>query len=127
MSYEIDIDNTLKIIEVKHERSIDIDEIYAAREETARHLADNGFRKVFVDIRNATMDVTTMEIFGFSASYRDLLQLDVRIAIVYSPESVNREDVLFSETAARNRGILLRIFTEKDEALDWFESPESII
>ena len=124
MLYEIKVNGTLSIIEVKHEGPVDIDEMCAAREETAQHLTDNKFKRVFVDIRNATLNPTTMELFGFNASYHDLLPLGVRIAIVYSSESANREDILFVETVARNRRTLLKIFTDRDEALDWLKPVE---
>ena len=124
MSYEIKVNDALSIIEVKHEGPVDIDEMRAAREETAKYLTDNESRRVLVDIRNATLGPTTMELFGFNASYRDLLPLDVEIAIVYSSETASREDILFVETVARNRGVLLRIFTDRNEALDWLKPQE---
>lgn len=122
MPYEIDVDSTVKVIRVKHEGPVDIDEMRVAREETAQHVADSKFKRILVDIRNATLDSTIEELFGFSISYRDLLKLDVRIAIVYSMENVAREDILFAETVARNRGVVKRIFTDEKESLDWLES-----
>lgn len=121
MSYEINVDSTLEIVEIKHDGPVDIDEMRAAREETAQHIADSKSKRILVDIRNSVLNPTVMELFGFNASYHDSLPINIRIAIVYSSESPNREDLLFMETVARNRRVLLRIFTDRDEALDWLE------
>ena len=91
-----------------------------AMEQAQRELGDyckrNPHPSVLVDARALTGNLTTMEIFDMGARLESLGWLrSQRFAIVVSPEHADP----FAETVAVNRGFILRLFTDYQEAEAW--------
>ena len=73
--------------------------------------------KVFVDIRNVEGPIPTMarfELAEFLASEKNVL---LRFAVLESPGQL--PDNKFFETVASNRGGIVKIATDADEAYEW--------
>lgn len=108
------------IVWVRHTGELRVDEAKTARKETGILVAEHGVHKVLVDLREATLSQTTMDLYDFGSSYGDVFPQDTRVAVVYSPEKTSSsDDAEFAENVARNRGALVRMFTEMGEAIDW--------
>jgi hypothetical protein len=73
---------------------------------------------MLVDLRQVQGELTpTEQIFLGELVAQDLPHLE-RVASVVPPESITRN----SETAARELGMKLRVFTSKDDAVGWLTS-----
>ena len=78
---------------------------------------EHALSKVFVDIRNINGPIPTMarfELAEFLASEKDV---QIRFAVLESPGQV--PDDKFFETVAANRGGIVKVVTDVDEAFQW--------
>ncbi len=98
---------------------LSLDHALEARAETAEIVKGQAVRRVLGDIRNADVDVSTNDIFQCTAALADLFPSDTKHAVVFSSETCSREDAAFAENVAMNRGVLLKMFSQLDEARDW--------
>jgi hypothetical protein len=72
-------------------------------------------RRVLVDLREVEGELTSTEqVFLGELVAQDLPHLE-RVASVVPPDRITRN----SETAARDLGMKLRVFTSKDDAVGW--------
>ncbi len=79
----------------------------------------NGTRNVLVDMRKASLEVSTIDVHQFVASHRDELPADLRIAVL-----VDLKDwsiAIFAENVAHNRSTTLRAFKNEPYARAWLE------
>lgn len=78
---------------------------------------EHALSKVFVDIRRIKGPIATMarfELAEFLASEKDV---QIRFAVLESPGQV--PDDKFFETVAANRGGIVKVATEAEEAFQW--------
>ncbi len=74
--------------------------------------------RLLLDARGQNPVPTTMDRFGVAKHIACLSwSRALKIAIVEPKEQ--QDSGRFTETVARNRGALLRVFTDYDEAVDW--------
>jgi len=75
-------------------------------------------RRVLVNALQATSMPSMMPMYDFAAAVASQRVLqDVRFAIIRHRRSA--EDLDFFETAAGNRGVQVRVFDTREEALGW--------
>lgn len=77
----------------------------------------NGTRTVLVDMRKASLEVSTIDVHQFVASHRDELPADLLIAVL-----VQRKDwsiAIFAENVAHNRSVYMRVFRDELHARAW--------
>lgn len=102
---------------------------FAARAESAQLQRTHGIQSILVDMRNAHSELSTIELFDFFASFQDVYIPGTKHAVLDSEKTHTLADAQFAETVARNRGIIMKMFHEYDEALAWLrpearQSPE---
>jgi hypothetical protein len=90
-----------------------------AMEKAARLVESKGVVRVIYDIRRATGEASTTEIFDVSSSVALGPPATVRQAVVYSPDCLEPEEVRFAENVAANRAIQMRLFTKIEDAMAW--------
>lgn len=74
-----------------------------------------GINKVLVDTTEQDSMPNTFDIFSlFSQFPRDL-----RVALLANQDQPTSQEILFSETVAVNRGLTVRVFKSREEALSW--------
>ncbi len=83
-----------------------------------------GMQKVLLDIRELRFKLPMIQIFErakeLRVERRKFNKTSAKAAIVYSSEDAGlEEDMLFFETAARNRGLPYQVFKDVEEAIDW--------
>ena len=117
MSYTIKVAET--VVEIVHTGEIGIDEANQARNEAARLMFDKKLSRILADISGAIITAKTMGLFEFNASHYDVLPRGTMIATVLSAESIDTRLADFSETVAINRGIQLKLFTDRTAAREW--------
>ena len=119
MSAEIRVEDGIVVVAFRG--AVTKDDTVEARAESAKLVVDQSAPRFFVDLREATLEMSVADIFAVNSSHADALPAGTRHAVVITPEmkSVGPEDVRFAETVAYNRGTELRIFADADEARRW--------
>ncbi len=92
-----DIENTIKLITKINEQS--------------------GVDKVLVDTTEQESMPSTFREFSIFSELPRIF----RIALLANQDQPTAEDIRFVETVARNRGIQMKIFNTRKEALEWLE------
>jgi hypothetical protein len=84
-------------------------------------------KNMLLDIRNAVVKASVMEIYSVASSSVEMFPLGFRYAIVYSEITMSEKDALFGETVVRNRGGQLKVFKDISEAHEWLaiSNPQS--
>ena len=77
----------------------------------------DGTRNVLVDMRNASLEVSTIDVHQFVASHRNELPADRRIAGLV--DSKDWSIAIFAENVAHNRSTYLRAFRDEPYARAW--------
>ncbi len=83
-----------------------------------------GVRKVLLDIRELRFELPIVQIFErakeLRAERQKFSKTSAKAAIIYSSENQKlEEDMIFFETAARNRSLPYRVFKDVEEAVVW--------
>jgi hypothetical protein len=81
-------------------------------------------KHILIDIRNAIVHASVMEIYQFAESSLKMFPLGFRYAVVYSEKTMSEEDAKFGETVARNRGGQVQVFKDVSEAKKWLAIAE---
>lgn len=82
----------------------------------------NGITKYLTDNRNITFDLSTIDIYDLPKTFmKQGLELWSRVAVIVSSKSRKNEDFSFFETVSHNMGYNVRLFTNKDKALEWLK------
>lgn len=72
-----------------------------------------------LDLTNYEKSLSPSDILGGVSSYNDNITRRIRIAVVAPISEEARQDIQFYETVCLNRGWNARVFTERQEAIDW--------
>ena len=86
---------------------------------------EQGLRRVLVDIREAAIDDSAVDLLEFNSSHYDVLPRGCRIGVVAHLDATSAPACRFAETVAFNRGIAMRVFTDDEEALAWLTRPST--
>ncbi len=122
MTYRINaLDNG--ILEVVHTDELTMQEAVESRQRSGEEMADRGLARVLVDMSAAIIRQVpdTMALYEFNISYYDAFPAGSFIACVIEPQKNIADEASFAETVALNRGISLRIFTERNAAIAWLQ------
>ncbi len=117
--YEIKIHSQDKILELRFWDEVTVSGGTAAREEANAILREKGFERLLVDLLQAEVVGTTMELYQFVQSDLEVWPPGTRYAFVSQPMNWDPDDVSFSENVAVNRGLDRKSFTSRDEAISW--------
>jgi hypothetical protein len=82
----------------------------------------DGTRSVLVDMRNASLEVSTIDVHQFVASHRNELPADLRIAVLV--DSKDWSIAIFAENVAQNRSTSLRAFRDEPRARAWLDTTD---
>ena len=106
-----------------HTDQLDIEEARRARNELRDVLGSNHCNRVLIDETQTDKKLSVIDQHQFTAEYGSELPADVRIAVVVRPEKIS--EARFIENVAFNRGIRLKVFSNKKEALNWLSGRPS--
>jgi hypothetical protein len=120
MSYQIKISGDGKYIRVQATGNITVDVARQWSHEVKRMSDESGIRHFLFDLRNAENTSSLVDIYNFA--YRDAdrigLVRDVFSAILVDPKDKSHN---FVELTMRNAGYNVKLFTDEESALKWFE------
>ena len=81
-------------------------------------------KRILIDIRNAIVHASVMEIYQFAESSLKMFPLGFRYAVVYSEKTMSEEDAKFGETVACNRGGHVQVLRDVSKAKKWLAIAE---
>jgi len=81
-------------------------------------------KHILIDIRNAIVHASVMEIYQFAESSLKMFPLGFRYAVVYSEKTMSEDDAKFGETVALNRGGQVQVFRDISKAKKWLAISE---
>lgn len=105
---------------LRHEGTLTIQELYAGRVEARDLLEKKRWKKLLVDLSQASIGVRLIELFTFTVSHSETFPRYLVIAVVGSQE--NYKDTTFAEAVALNRGLRMKVFRDCDQAKAWLWS-----
>lgn len=92
------------------------------RAESAQLQRKHNIRSILVDVRKARIELSTLELFDFCASFQSTFLPGTRHAVLYSHEDHDLSDITFAENVSRNRGVIMKMFTDHNDALEWLHA-----
>ena len=115
MAIEVALDQQQNIIRVVSQGRINLIVLKQSLAEALTYY-NQGYSKVLVNAINQHHGTDTMDIYDFAVAIVDSA-CDLKQAVVVSPQTT--QDVRFLETLVRNRGGLMQIFWDENQALTW--------
>ena len=76
-----------------------------------------GCNKILIDERELKYNISTVDIYYLAKYYAEIVPSLVKAALVYNPAF--KDDAKFWEDAITNRGLIVRIFTDIEQARQW--------
>jgi hypothetical protein len=109
------VNKELRLIEIRSYGIVTQKDIEGSLASATEVYKRQGISKVIVDATGLKEGPGTVEVFKmFSAMPRYLSQ-----AIITTKDHVKESELIFAENVAVNRGISLRIFYSREDALKW--------
>jgi hypothetical protein len=118
MTHDIQIHDT-GVVEIVHTGQMTIKEANESRNEAGALMAERGLRHVLADVSQTIHDESTVDLFEFNSTHYDVLPQGTWLAVVIPSDKSKRASAEFAETVAVNRGIAMKIFLDRDDALSW--------
>jgi hypothetical protein len=112
------------IVEIVHAGRMTIKEATASRKQAAAMMKARELRLVLADVSNTDHDESTIDLLEFNRSQYDVFPRFTRLAVVIPPDKSKFASAQFAENVAVNRGILMKIFLNKDEAMRWLRGAQ---
>jgi hypothetical protein len=123
MAWKIDYRQKERILSAKASGPIDLDTLKQFASEILAALSANNAKKVLTDYRDATLEVSILDIYSWPRIIKKLgYSPGIQIAVVYSEASENKESFLFYENVLQNAGFFHRVFTDLSESLEWLKN-----
>ena len=119
MTHDIRVLDDDGIVEIVHTGRMTIVEATESRTEAAAIMFDRDLTLILADVSQTDHDENTGDLLEFNSSHYDVFPAGSRLAVVIPADPSKAESARFAETVAVNRGILMRIFLDREEALEW--------
>jgi hypothetical protein len=125
MPWSYEINATLQIVEVLYEGDISERELRESNSELIGLQQDKGLNRFLVDATEVKLASSLMVFYDLPTKQYIEEQADrlSRVAILPPTDPDAREAARFYETVCRNRGWLVQVFSERQEAVDWMTGP----
>lgn len=131
MAYTLEFNRSLGIVELSYTGLFTAQE---SEESTARAIAlgkDHGDADALVDATEVEIDVSIADLLDLPNRQYAAQGMNrrVRVAVVSPKRRQDQEAVKFYETACFNRGWNVRLFTSRDDGIEWLmrtDSPDKL-
>jgi hypothetical protein len=124
MTLEYQIEPRETFLQVDVWGTFDTDRAKELFPELIKASREHGISKSLIDCSRMSGKIPVSDRFEFASFMAQLITQPLRIAVVASKRHVLRDK--FMETVARNRGVLLKVATEREEATQWLDSQPAI-
>ncbi len=122
MPYSIELMADRKYVSLVMTGNLTKKDFENSREEIANLLADHNLSWLLVDGAQGAKEISLSEDFQFIKDLKLHFPVDVRIALVVSSDEFQNNR--FVEDVSQNRGINLKAFMDKSQAVDWLVGGE---
>jgi hypothetical protein len=127
MAYTLDYNRTLKIVELVYTGPYTAAE---SRESTSRAIAlgkEHGDANALVDATEAELAISIVDLLDLPDTQYNAQDMSrkIRVAVLPPRKPESEEDARFYETACLNRGWQVRLFTSRDDAIEWLTETDS--
>lgn len=121
MAYTLEYNGSLSIVELVYTGRFTVQE---SRESTSKAIAlgkKHGDADALVDASETELAVSIFDLLDLPAHQyvEEDMNRRIRIAVIPPRRPKDKEDVRFYETACLNRGWQVRLFTNRNQALEW--------
>jgi len=117
MAYSVDYRQAAGIVRIVLADDVSRQELEAARSESSGLLTEHGSHRLFVDASKEKQRQPILEDFEFTKRLREAYGPKVRIAVLVDAD--DESYMRYVEDVARNRGVNMSLFIDKQAALDW--------
>ena len=126
MAWKVEVDTERGFIHSVYSGVLTKEDVLAATAETLKIAAGKGPQKFLTEWADATSTLSTSEIFGIPGEW-DKAKISRRsvLALVVPKDGPQWEDAVFYETVCQNRGWRVRVFTQRDDAIEWLEKQDT--
>jgi hypothetical protein len=126
MSMTVQYNPELNIVESVLADNVTAEDLQTHETQCIALAMENNSTRFLTDATQATLTVSVYELYGLPKLYEDQdLQRPIFIAVLPPASEVGKGLVDFYETVCLNRGWTVRIFRERQEALDWLLGDET--
>jgi hypothetical protein len=112
---DIRVNKELGVIEIDSHNKVSYEDGLSSLAMLQELLGKSGIRKVLADTRKQDFQPSTMNIYDFGTR----LPQNVQIAVIISQNQPTADDISFLDNVAFNRGVNIRLFGTRSDALEW--------
>lgn len=119
ITYSLEVKENLLLVKAAG-RDDDVNDVIQYGQALIEAAVQAGCTRVLCDERELEYAIGTLDIYQSASMIAQTAPHIARVAIVCNPQFLKEGE--FWETVAVNRGLMVRMFTEMEEARDWLES-----
>jgi hypothetical protein len=117
MAYTIDLVKDSKYISLLFTGEVTMNDVEKARDEVDIALNANSWNRLLVDISLTKMKMSFLEHFKFTSEHQSHFPKGGQLALVVRQDEMGYYK--FIEDVSKNRGVNLKLFSEKTQACNW--------
>lgn len=117
MAHEISVPAGSEYVEVKWSGSVDATDVERVRAATEKHFAESNLSRILYDVREVTLEPTTIELYDWTAGAEFFSRPQARLAILGRADQA--KNMTFVHHVGINRGKQVEVFTDRIAALEW--------
>ena len=118
MPEQIKVNKELGIIEVDSYDKVSYEDSMASLATLQTLMTETGIRKILSDTRRQNFHPDMFKVYEFGKR----LPNNARIAVIVSQAQPTAEAVSFLDDVASNRGVHIRLFSSRNEAIEWLRA-----
>ena len=117
MPENLTVNKELGIIEILSYGKVSLEDSLSSLDTLHTLMGESGIRKVLSDTRKQNFQPSMMNIYEFGTK----LPHKVQIAVIVSQDQPTTDAISFLDNVAFNRGVNIRLFGSRSDALEWLE------
>ncbi|MFA5322995.1 MAG: hypothetical protein WC373_10015 [Smithella sp.] len=123
MAWKVELDAEHGCIHTVYSGIVTKNDIVSSMTETLRMISGKGPQKFLSEWIDATSKLSTIDIFNIPGEWEssEANQGSV-LALVVQKNAKSQKDAQFYENACVNRGWRVRIFTQRNDAIEWLKT-----
>jgi len=123
MAWKIEYNNKEEIIELEYSGIVSGEDLKNAFTSAVDYIYEYKTVLVLADCTGMKAGHTLFDLLGLLGDFEGLdILRNVKEALLLSPGQESRSNISFWETACLNRGFSVKIFEEKQEAINWLKT-----
>ena len=121
MPWQVEFDEQRRVILLAYRANVSYEDVHESSIAVIAMTHDKDTHKILTDFTDAvSLAHSSIDIFHLPTTYKTLGQdLPLVEAIVDPKDPKIRKDAEFYETVCINRGFTVRVFEDRDQALEW--------